>query len=176
MNLSLDLIPTNEAKIDTRQANIHIVQIICDDLTIKSAYWVDNAKLPIIQANINVKRPKLMVWPIVLMVACEAEAVGASLGGTELIIAFIFGLEKRPIPIPCKIIARITRYNGVSLFRKVNISNATVAIAIPAAASFCGWILSESLPVFGARIAMIIGVTINTIPAIWAFHPLTYWK
>jgi hypothetical protein len=35
-----------------------------------------------------------MVWPIVLIVACEADAVGASFGGTELIIAFMFGLEK----------------------------------------------------------------------------------
>ncbi len=72
------------------------------------------------------------------MVACDAEAVGASFGGTELIIAFIFGLEKSPIPIPCKIIAKITKYKGVSLFKNVKISNATVAIAIPAAASFCG--------------------------------------
>ena len=51
----------------------------------------------------------LVVWPIVLMVACEAEAVGASFGGTELMIAFMFGDEKSPIPIPCKTIAKITK-------------------------------------------------------------------
>ena len=60
-------------------------------------------------ANTRVKRPKLMVWPIVLIVACEAEAVGASFGGTELIIAFMFGEEKSPIPIPCNIMAITTR-------------------------------------------------------------------
>ena len=49
-----------------------------------------------------------MVWPIVLIVACEAEAVGAYFGGTELIIAFMFGLEKSPMPIPCKIMANMT--------------------------------------------------------------------
>ena len=45
------------------------------------AYCGASFRLPITQAKINVKRPKLIVWPIVLIVACEAGAVGAYFGG-----------------------------------------------------------------------------------------------
>ena len=100
LNSSLDLMPTKEANTAKIHATVHIAQIICDDWTIIAAYWESSFRLPIIQANTNVKRPKLIVWPIVLIVACDAEAVGASFGGTELMIAFMFGLEKSPIPIP----------------------------------------------------------------------------
>ena len=65
-----------------------------------SAYCGVSFRLPIIHANISVRRPRLMVWPIVRIVACEADAVGASFGGTELMIAFMFGLENSPIPKP----------------------------------------------------------------------------
>ena len=54
LNSSLDLIPISEAKIDNMHAHIDMVQIIWEDWTIKSAYWVDKGKLPITKANTNV--------------------------------------------------------------------------------------------------------------------------
>lgn len=109
MNLSVDLIPISDANIASMHAHVDIPQIICDDCTTIFAYCVDSSKFPIIHANTSVNIPRLIVCPIVLIVACDADAVGASFGGTELIIAFMFGDVNSPIPIPCKIIASITK-------------------------------------------------------------------
>ena len=52
-----------------------------------------------IHANTRVRSPKLIVCPIVLMADCAADAFGVSFGGTELIMAFVFGLVNNPMPI-----------------------------------------------------------------------------
>jgi hypothetical protein len=88
---------------------VQIMQTIWELWTIMPAYWEDNFKLPIIHANTRVSKPKLMVWPIVLMADCAADAFGVSFGGTELMIALVFGVVNNPIPIPCRIIAKTMR-------------------------------------------------------------------
>ena len=68
------LIPINDETIARMHAIAHIMKIICEACKIKSAYCEDKSRLPIIHENINVKRPKLIDWPIALVASCPADA------------------------------------------------------------------------------------------------------
>lgn len=93
-------IPISDANIDAIHNPAHIKQVICKLNINFGKYLLIIATSPIINANINVSIPILIVWPITLIVETDADAVDVFLAGSELIIALVFGDENIPKPKP----------------------------------------------------------------------------
>ena len=109
--------------------------------------------------------PILSIMPTCRIVASVAEATPYVFDSTVLIIAFVFGEEKKAKPKPRTM--RLTKMNPIAVFWPTKVSKISpmVVMAIPAEARICGAILSESLPASGEKIACTAGMDTRTRPA-----------
>ena len=90
--------------------------------------------------------PILIIIPRLRMVPTEAEAIPKNRFSTELMMALVFGEEKRAKPKPSKIRQPMMYPSGVFCSKKISRNNPMVVNIIPTVATIRGSIRSESLP------------------------------
>jgi hypothetical protein len=115
-------------------------------------------------------------WPSDRMVATIPEAMPRCLACAELMMALVFGDEKRPYPRPSTIrLATITK-SGVAGVRKIKKESPRAVRAIPVVATTRGSMRSESLPATGEKMVWTTGWATRMRPAVPAEKPAMYWR
>ena len=91
-------------------------------------------------------------------------------------IALVFGEENSPKPTPSTTRQASMYHRAVDSERKTSRKRPRAVNAIPAEATICGSIRSESRPATGETTAMTAGWTIRISPAYSGEKPLVYWR